>query len=170
MASKYGYHGFGATSWAWHTIDLRQPSSNGRLVLLGLARYYDDKKGYCYPTIEELQKATGLGNTSVKAARKELRDAGIIAWKHRSNPGGYSNCVYTFPQYLPDTESRRAPAPRTGHSEHTCSHELHRGATCGGADPAARVSRWRQLRDRVTCVTQGRQTTVGVGATVATRP
>lgn len=115
MASKYGYHGFGATSWAWHTIDLRQPSSNGRLVLLGLARYYDDKKGYCYPTIEELQKATGLGNTSVKAARKELRDAGIIAWKHRSNPGGYSNCVYTFPQYLPDTkaDARQLPAPDT---------------------------------------------------------
>jgi len=93
-----------------------------RFVLMILANR-SDPEGLCWPSIKYIQARTGLGNSTVRAACKELEDMGLIEIKHQIKETGAktSNAYYMLmPPPPPPTiggtprRQRAVPPPTIG--------------------------------------------------------
>lgn len=66
---------FEALKWSLNVDGL---SSRQRLVLIFLADFANDKKGYAWPSIGTLARRTGLSQSTVKRAIRDLEDAELV--------------------------------------------------------------------------------------------
>ena len=72
-------------AWSWrHAILKSDLSPTTRHVLLTLSCYMNDLGGGCYPTQEDLAKASGLSD---RAVRKHLELAESLGWLKRNEHG-----------------------------------------------------------------------------------
>ena len=72
---------FEALKWSLSVTGL---SSRQRLVLIFLADFANDKKGYAWPSIGTLAKRTGLSQSTVKRAIRDLEDAELVTVARQS--------------------------------------------------------------------------------------
>lgn len=71
--------GFRETTWAWG-ITLKDPIA--KLVLIGLADYYNAEKGYAWPSVERLANMADCSVRTVQRKLKDLEDKGFITRTH----------------------------------------------------------------------------------------
>ena len=72
---------FEALKWSLNVTGL---SSRQRLVLIFLADFANDKRGYAWPSIGTLAKRTGLSQSTVKRAIRDLEDAELVTVARQS--------------------------------------------------------------------------------------
>ena len=71
--------GFRETTWAFEQT-LNDPIA--KLVLIGLADYYNQEKGYAWPSVERLSEVADCSIRTVQRKLKDLEDKGYIQRTH----------------------------------------------------------------------------------------
>ena len=101
-----------ATGWA-RRIGIEMGMKSGeRFLFLTLAGFYNDQQKKAYPSIELLEKMTGMGNTTVQRHLNSLEGMGVIRCEKEKGEGKqYTHNVYRLPGYVP--EPRAAGRPKT---------------------------------------------------------
>lgn len=65
-----------------------------KLVLIYLVRNFNVNYGYSFPTREQIQKATGIGNNALNRALNSLEEKGYITRSKREGKAGRNNIYY----------------------------------------------------------------------------
>ncbi len=97
----------------------------GKLVGVRLAHYRNDRTGECYPSMEELARATGLSESTVRRWLYELRGRGLIDFP--KNRGGKSKSTqYTLTKPCHNGDTLSAPAKGVTQTTKGCQTEPQR--------------------------------------------
>ena len=98
-----------ATGWA-RRIGIEMGMKSGeRFLFLTLAGFYNDQQKKAFPSIELLEKMTGMGNTTVHNHLKSLVGRGLIVIEHVKSEGSkYTHNVYRMPGYKPSRTVQKA--------------------------------------------------------------
>lgn len=85
-----------------------------KLVLIYLVRNFNVNYGYSFPTREQIQEATGIGNNALNRALKSLEEKGYITRSKREGKAGRNN-IYYIHKYLvgQETSSQASEKPNT---------------------------------------------------------
>lgn len=85
-----------------------------KLVLIYLVRNFNVNYGYSFPTREQIQEATGIGNNALNRALKSLEEKGYITRSKREGKAGRNN-IYYIHKYLvgQETGSQASEKPNT---------------------------------------------------------
>lgn len=85
-----------------------------KLVLIYLVRNFNVNYGYSFPTREQIQEATGIGNNALNRALKSLEEKGYITRSKREGKAGRNN-IYYIHKYLvgQETGSQTSEKPNT---------------------------------------------------------
>lgn len=85
-----------------------------KLVLIYLVRNFNVNYGYSFPTREQIQEATGIGNNALNRALKSLEEKGYITRSKREGKAGRNN-IYYIHKYLvgQETSSQASKEPNT---------------------------------------------------------
>lgn len=111
MKDEEKYH-FHATGWAKQVGAEKNMKPGERFVFITLAGFYNDRQKKAYPSIELLEKMTGMGNTTVQRHLNSLERMGVIRREKEKGEGKqYTHNVYRLPGYVP--EPRAAGRPET---------------------------------------------------------
>lgn len=111
MKDEEKYH-FHATGWAKQVGAEKNMKPGQRFVFITLAGFYNDRKKKAYPSIELLEKMTGMGNTTVQRHLNSLERIGVIRREKEKGEGKqYTHNVYRLLGYVP--EVRAAGRPKT---------------------------------------------------------
>ncbi len=70
-----------------------------KLVLIYLVRNFNVNYGYSFPTREQIQEATGIGNNALNRALNSLEEKGYITRSKREGKAGRNN-IYYINKYL----------------------------------------------------------------------
>lgn len=98
-----------ATGWARRIgIELGMKSGE-RFLFLTIAGFYNDEQKKAFPSIETLEKMTGMGNTTVHTHLRSLEDRGVLVIDHVKSEGSkYTHNVYRFPDFKPTRKFQKA--------------------------------------------------------------
>lgn len=85
-----------------------------KLVLIYLVRNFNVNYGYSFPTREQIQEATGIGNNALNRALNSLEEKGYITRSKREGKAGRNN-IYYIHKYLvgQETSSQASKKPNT---------------------------------------------------------
>ena len=75
-----------------------------KLVLIYLVRNFNVNYGYSFPTREQIQKATGIGNNALNRALNSLEEKGYITRCKREGKAGRNN-IYYIHKYIVDQQN-----------------------------------------------------------------
>lgn len=84
-----------------------------KLVLIYLVRNFNVNYGYSFPTREQIQEATGIGNNALNRALNSLEEKGYITRSKREGKAGRNN-IYYINKYLvgQETSSQASTKPK----------------------------------------------------------
>ena len=84
-----------------------------KLVLIYLVRNFNVNYGYSFPTREQIQEATGIGNNALNRALNSLEEKGYITRSKREGKAGRNN-IYYINRYLvgQETSSQASTKPK----------------------------------------------------------
>lgn len=84
-----------------------------KAVLSYLIRYYNTDLGYSFPTRQQIQEATGIGNNALNRALNSLEEKGYITRSKREGKAGRNN-IYYINKYLvgQETSSQASTEPK----------------------------------------------------------
>lgn len=84
-----------------------------KLVLIYLVRNFNVNYGYSFPTREQIQEATGIGNNALNRALNSLEEKGYITRSKREGKAGRNN-IYYINKYLvgQETSSQASTEPK----------------------------------------------------------
>ena len=85
-----------------------------KLVLIYLVRNFNVNYGYSFPTREQIQEATGIGNNALNRALNSLEEKGYITRSKREGKAGRNN-IYYINKYLvgQETSSQASTKPKS---------------------------------------------------------
>lgn len=91
---------FKTLKWA---LSLEGLGGKEKLVLIYLADYRNDEKGYAWPSVKTISKKTGYSVSSVKRALKSLCEQGHVVprQQHHAADGRRFTNRYYFPVFSP---------------------------------------------------------------------
>lgn len=94
--------------WEDHNI-----KGHEKLVLIYLVRNFNVNYGYSFPTREQIQEATGIGNNALNRALNSLEEKGYITRSKREGKAGRNN-IYYINKYLvgQETSSQASTKPK----------------------------------------------------------
>ncbi|BAP87760.1 hypotjetical protein [Burkholderiales bacterium GJ-E10] len=105
-----------AAAWAWGIVSAgRIPSPSGKLVLLKMADRADPE-GRCWPGHERTAADCGLSESSVKAALRDLTEAGLLSVERRRDAQGRdlpNIYLLSLPPLESETEAEARRAPKS---------------------------------------------------------
>ena len=79
-----------------------------KLVLIYLVRNFNVNYGYSFPTREQIQEATGIGNNALNRALNSLEEKGYITRSKREGKAGRNNIYYINKYLVGQQESSQA--------------------------------------------------------------
>ena len=79
-----------------------------KLVLIYLVRNFNVNYGYSFPTREQIQEATGIGNNALNRALNSLEEKGYITRSKREGKAGRNNIYYINKYLVGQQESLQA--------------------------------------------------------------